>query len=91
MKTLPDTVNHYKSTPEFNEHSVPAALQRQHTTAEAVWGRIRILEGKLLYRILEPAVEVITLTPELYGVVEPQVPHEVQLIGPVRFCVDFLR
>lgn len=91
MKTLPDTVKHYKSTPEFNETSVPAGLLRRHTTADAVWGHIHILEGQLLYRILEPVEEVIILSPERFGVVEPQVPHEVEVIGPVRFCVDFLR
>ncbi len=91
MKTLPNTVKHYKSTPEFSETSIPAGLLRRHTTADAVWGHIRILEGQLLYRILEPVEEIIILSPERYGVVEPQVPHEVEVIGPVRFCVDFLR
>lgn len=90
MKTLPDTVKHYKSTPEFNEDSIPAGLLRKHSTAAGVWGRIRIMEGQLLYRILEPAAEVLTLTPQNHGVVEPQVVHEVEVIGPVRFCVDFL-
>ena len=91
MKTLPGTVTQYKNTPEFNEHTIPAGLLRKHTTADAVWGRIRILEGRLLYRILEPAVEVFTLTPDFHGVVEPRIAHEVETLGPVRFCVDFLR
>ena len=91
MKTIPDSVKHYKSTPEFDEQSVPAGLLKKHTTADAVWGSIRIIEGSLLYRILAPVVEETVLTPDLYGVVEPKVEHEVQIIGPVRFCVDFLR
>lgn len=91
MKTLPPSVEHYKSTPEFTEHSVPAGLLRNHSTAAGVWGRIRILEGSLLYRIEQPQVEEQLLTPENFGVVEPTVRHEVQLVGPVRFCVDFLR
>jgi tellurite resistance-related uncharacterized protein len=93
MKTIPDTVTHYKSTAVFTEDSVPAAIQRGHTTAAGVWGRIRILEGSLLYRITDPRLphEEVLLTPALHGVVEPQIEHEVQLVGPVRFQIDFHR
>lgn len=93
MKTIPAEVSHYKSTPVFTEETVPAALQRSHTTAEGVWGRITILEGSLLYRITDerhPSQEVL-LTPSQPGVVEPQVKHEVAVVGPVRFQVDFHR
>lgn len=93
MKTLPATVTHYKSTAVFTEDTVPAAIQRGHTTAGDVWARIRILEGCLLYRITDPRVppEEVLLTPELPGVVEPRIEHEVQVIGPVRFQLDFHR
>lgn len=93
MKSIPDTVAHYKSTGVFTEQTIPAALQRAHTTAAGVWGRITILEGSLLYRITDAraAHEELLLTPEQAGVVEPQIEHEVQLVGPVRFQVDFHR
>lgn len=93
MKTIPDTVTHYKSTAIFTEATVPAALQRSHTTAAGVWGRITVIEGSLLYRITDPstATEEILLTPELPGVVEPKIEHEVQVVGAVRFQVDFHR
>lgn len=91
MKTLPEHVVHYKSTPEFTQDSVPAGLLRAHTTAAGVWGRITILEGSLRYRIAEPEAEVLVLTPDRHGVVEPTMKHEVEVIGPVRFRVDFHR
>lgn len=93
MKTLPDSVTFYKSTPIFTQDTLPAALQRGHTTAGNVWARIHIHEGSLLYRISDPRVpnEEILLTPEQPGVVEPQVEHEVQVVGPVRFQLDFHR
>ncbi len=56
-----------------------------------MWGRINILEGSLLYRVLEPALEEYVLTPALPGIIEPQARHEVAAIGPVRFCVEFHR
>ncbi len=93
MKTIPDNVAQYKSSPVFTQDSVPAALQRSHTTAAGVWGRITILDGSLLYRITDPSqpAEETLLTPERPGVVEPRIEHEVEVVGPVRFQVDFHR
>ena len=56
-----------------------------------MWARIRVSEGRLRYRILEPALEEHVLTPETPGIVEPGVPHEVEPLGAVRFRVEFLR
>ena len=50
-----------------------------------------VVEGKLLYRILEPSVEEVHLSPEKFGVVEPTVLHEVQPVGEVQFYVEFYR
>ncbi len=49
------------------------------------------MEGRLCYRILEPELREFDLSPERYGVVEPQVPHEVEAMGDVRFYVEFYR
>lgn len=91
MKELPPDVERYKQTPEFDASSVPVGLLRAHQTREGTWGRIVVLEGRLLYRILEPDVEEIVLSPGQCGVVEPTVLHEVAPIGSVRFYVEFLR
>jgi tellurite resistance-related uncharacterized protein len=93
MKTIPDTVANYKSTAIFTEDTIPAGLQHTHTTAASVWARITILEGSLLYRITDPRAEreEVVLTAELPGIVEPQIEHEVALLGPVKFQVDFYR
>ena len=91
MKALPTSAVSYKRTPDFTEHTVPAGLLRSHSTKEGVWGKIVILEGSLLYRILEPIIEEVLLTPETFGVVEPTVKHEVVPFPGVRFYVDFHR
>ena len=90
MKSLPDGVRAYKRTAEFDAASVPVGLLRAHRTKAGVWGRIRVLEGELVYRILEPALEEHVLAPGRDGVVEPQVSHEVEPRGAVRFFVEFL-
>ena len=88
---LPADVAPYQRTREFSEATVPAGLRRRHTTKPGVWGRIAVLEGTLLYRILEPQVEEHLLSPELPGVIAPGVPHEVEPRGKVRFYIEFLR
>ena len=85
---LPRDVVSYRRSPEFDEHTLPVALQRQHTTKAGAWALIQVLEGRLLYRILDPLFETI-LEPGKPGVVQPQQPHEVQLVGPVRVYVEF--
>ena len=91
MKSLPPDVFPYKRTPEFTESTVPAGLLRSHNTKDGVWGTIVVLEGTLLYRILEPQVEEILLSSSRCGVVEPTVRHEVVPSAGVRFYVEFHR
>ncbi|NQV11265.1 MAG: DUF1971 domain-containing protein [Cyanobacteria bacterium] len=91
MKELPSNVKSYKKTPEFTHESVPKELLNAHQTKEGTWGKIIILEGRLRYRILEPELEVVDLSVEKYGVVEPTVLHEVEPLGAVRFYVEFYR
>ena len=91
MKALPHGVSRYGGTPEFSEGAIPANLLRSHRTKAGTWARIVVLEGRLLYRILEPEFEEIELSPERPGVVEPEVPHEVEPAGRVRFRVEFWR
>ena len=91
MKQLPSNLASYKRTKEFSEVSVPAGLLRRHNTKAGVWGLIHVLEGELRYRILEPEREEVILDSELDGVIEPEVDHQVELVGPVRFYVEFFR
>ena len=42
----------YKSTPVFDENTLPAGLRKEHRTKAGVWGVIRVLEGRLRYRCL---------------------------------------
>ena len=91
MESLPPDLEPYQRTKEFSENTVPSGLTHRHDTKAGVWGRICVVEGVLIYRILEPEVEEHRLTPGVDGVVEPRVPHEVEPSGPVRFYVEFLR
>lgn len=91
MKQLPITVAAYKCTDTFTEQTIPNGLLKSHSTKSGVWGKIVVLEGELRYRILEPTLEEHVLTTEHFGVVEPQVLHEVMPLGKVSFYVEFLK
>jgi tellurite resistance-related uncharacterized protein len=88
---LPSACQPYRRTPVFTEATVPSALLRSHRTAPGTWALIRVLEGRLLYRVLDPRSER-TLDPwGAPGLVEPGVRHEVAPLGPVRFQVEFYK
>lgn len=52
----------YRSTPVFNEATLPAALRSEHRTKAEVWGVIRVTEGRLKLTYLDPVSETI-ITP----------------------------
>ncbi len=82
----------YRRTSVFTETSVPEALLHAHRTKPGVWALIEVLQGRLLYRVLNhPSREQILEPGGPSGVVEPAVPHAVEPLGPVQFQVTFYR
>ena len=82
-KTVP-----YRSTPIFDEVTLPAALQREHRTKRGVWGVVRVLEGRLKLCFIDPPKEQI-LSPSSPGLLLPDQPHFVKSLGKMRMQVDF--
>lgn len=78
----------YRSTPIFDQDSLPKALRLRHDTKEGVWGLIRVLEGRVRLTYLDPLSEII-LTPDNPGLVLPQQSHFVQPLGLMKMQVDF--
>lgn len=78
----------YRSSPIFDEHTLPQALRRDHNTKQGVWGVIRILSGQLKFVITETG-ETRMLDPVSPGFVLPEQLHYVEVVGPVRMQVDF--
>ncbi len=78
----------YRSTPVFDETSLPAGLRREHRTKPGVWGVIRVLEGQLKLILLDPPDEKL-LSPETPGLLLPDQPHFVEPVGRMRMQVDF--
>jgi tellurite resistance-related uncharacterized protein len=78
----------YKTSPVFDEDTLPAGLRREHRTKTGVWGVIRVLDGRLRYRVLDPVCEVV-LDPGRPGLILPDQPHLVEPLGPMQMQVEF--
>ena len=88
---IPSGYINYLSTKEFTEDTIPDSLLKRHNTKNGSWGKIVILEGELIYRILEPVEREMILSPDRPGIVEPQIYHKLITCGPVRFRIDFFK
>lgn len=91
MTTLPGGLIAFTRTPDFTASTVPSGLLHQHRTQPGVWGRIVVLDGSVLYRILVSHAEEITLSPGQDGIVEPGTAHEVVPSEGARFFVEFYK
>ena len=78
----------YRSTPVFDETTLPAALRARHTTKAGVWGIVRVLEGKVKLTYLEPPSEIL-LDSDSAGLLLPHEPHFVEPLGAMKMRVDF--
>ncbi len=78
----------YKSTPVFNETTLPAGLRREHRTKAGVWGVVRVFSGRVRYHVLDPVSETV-LDSDHPGLVLPEQPHFVEPLGAIAMCVEF--
>ena len=78
----------YRSTPVFDQETLPSALRSRHATKAGVWGLIRVIEGKLRLTYLEPSSEIL-LDAEQAAIVLPEQSHFVTPQGPMKMQVDF--
>lgn len=80
----------YKTTPVFDEATLPDAIRSAHSTKAGVWGLLRVLEGEARLILHDPRREVVA-TPAEPAPIPPQAVHHVELTGPVRLRVEFYR
>lgn len=78
----------YRSTPVFDEITLPAGLRRDHRTRAGTWGVITVLEGALRLTFVDPPKSQM-LVPGRPGLVAPEQTHFVTPCGAMRMRVDF--
>jgi len=88
---LPAGLALVRTTPVFDEQSVPAGLRRAHHIAEGVWGRLVVSAGSLDFVVEGDHAEVLRVSAGGAKVIPPGVAHHVEFDGPVRFQIEFHR
>ncbi len=88
---MPADMTCFKRTSAFDENTVPAGLLKQHTTRRGSWGRIVVTTGEVGYRINDPLNQYHHLSPDVPGLIPPEVPHHLEIIAPVNLYVEFYR
>ena len=78
----------YRSTPIFDEITLPPALRADHRTKAGTWGIINVLAGELRLTFIDPP-ETLLLSPGCPGLVKPEQTHFVTPLGPMQMRVDF--
>lgn len=78
----------YRSTPIFDQDSLPGALRQHHATKAGVWGVIRVIEGSLRLTYVAPHAEII-VDADRPGLVLPEQLHFVTPLGAMTMQVDF--
>ena len=88
---LPGGLEKYAETQVYSEATAPGRLTSLHDTKAGTWARLLVLTGSLDYVIQGPQPSRQRIAAGETGTIEPEVPHRVDLIGPVTFKVEFHR
>ena len=87
---MPDAVRLARTTATWDEHTVPAGLRRAHRVAPGTWGRVVVESGRLRFRAsTDPPIDR-ELAAGQTQAIPPEIRHEVEPVGAVRFFVQFL-
>jgi tellurite resistance-related uncharacterized protein len=86
---MPDARRRVRTTPVWDQDTMPAGLRRAHRIAAATWGRLIVHEGRLRFAAATtPAIDIELGAGESHAI-PPGVEHEVEPLGAVRFAVEF--
>ena len=89
--SLPDDVALVRTTPPFDETTVPAGLLSAHRIAEGVWGWLVVLDGEVEFTFEDEPDRPHRLGPGDRQVIPPGVRHHIELPGAARFQIEFHR
>lgn len=87
---LPASVRPVRSSPVWDERTMPAGLRRAHRLAPGTWGVLRVHEGALDFSTGDAPSTSMELRPgSPPRAIPPEAPHQVHPSGPVRFSIEF--
>jgi len=86
---LPERARRVRSTPTWDQESMPAALRRAHRLGARTWGGLTVIEGRLRFSAATDPPVTLVLGPGSVQAIPPEVEHEVEPLGVVSFRIDF--
>lgn len=90
---MPSGLRLVRTSPVFDEESVPAGLLGEHRVAAGVWGRLVVRSGALRF-VFDgdgdgPPAQTVAAGASI--VIPPERIHHLELLGPVTFVIEFHR
>ncbi len=80
-----------RTTPEFTDVTVPAALLAAHRVGPEVWGRLRVLAGSVRFVFEADPPVALDVSAGEHVDIPPGEPHRVEPQRDARFVVEFYR
>lgn len=88
---LPAGLRLARTTPTFDQDTVPPGLLATHRVADRVWGRLVVHTGALTFHFEDEPGRHRRVGAGQDLVIPPNRPHHLELDGPVTFAVEFHR
>ncbi len=86
---LPEELRWVRTSPIWDERTIPAGLRRAHRVAVGTWGRIVVHGGRLRFAAATTPPIDIELEVASTQAIPPEVLHEVEPLGAVQCSVEF--
>ncbi|WP_171520893.1 DUF1971 domain-containing protein [Ensifer canadensis] len=77
----------YKSTPIFDESTIPEPLLRSHQLRRGTWAKLTVLAGNLRYHQYSRPPSSAEIHSSV--IIPPEVPHHLEIVGPVKCQLHF--
>lgn len=86
---LPEALRPVRTSPVWDEQTMPNGLRRTHRLAPRTWGRLIVHRGRLRFAAsTSPTIQIDLGTGESQAI-PPEVEHEIEPLGVFNFSVEF--
>lgn len=89
IPAIPENATAYKVVGPWKANKIPKMLLDRHNTKVGVWAKLEVLSGSVQYHLCDSDIEPYALTPERFGVSEPQVWHYITPSDDAEIQITF--
>lgn len=81
----------YRRIGPFDAETLPKGLLGEHRLKAGSWGRLTVLSGSVIFQWDDGTKERHIRTQSDAITMPPEAPHHLELRGPVKLAIEFLR